>query len=574
LPEETNELATRQTVEEAGLFLARDLCSPLGAAADLARGGLTGTPWESRGLYYQTFGLYQLSWPRHELLRTLAGRFCHRLVQRWMTKDSKPIRESVRAWVEDQWTQQQLGSSVLMERLVETTRELLRQDPEEIFRGVIEPLYSDNSSSKGKSETSPAPQQLKAVLDQFEQLLGKPEEETKEEEPPQIVAALRQAADKLVQDWGQKLAELPVRLIEAPEFRLAGAEEVIRQMVASIEQVLQHHEPLARELSNRAAELHDRLRVLASAPAQTGTQTPVRTSVFRKSSSGSRKVSAAAELQELLRSYPKTLYQSLMLRQAGDIFLTLRGHLADEMREINFCRVRLGELLRMLSEPTQSEETARAKSAILKHLFPGGCKDFKETVSYFEAQLTDADLNVLDAKMEAMLKKQFTALVNVCLTSGNVLKNVEDAMRHTAEEFMIVRLGEMNVAEMFLEQHPEPSQAMEEITGFFDEAVPQLPQSVIAPRKGGQATELCVLCSPAGPAGERLRALAAEATPEIEWQSASGDEDILLYRERANLPLSELPQLGALAQDAYRQMSNAEHFTPHCRSDVEFSDPG
>src|SRR5262249_29447675 len=96
---------------------------------------------------------------------------------------------------------------------------------------------------------------------------------------------------------------------------------------------------------------------------------------------------------------------------------------------------------------------------------------------------------------------------------------------------------------------------------------------VIPPRKGGQAAELCVLCSPSGPAGERLQALAAEATPEVEWQSAPGDEDILLYRERANLPLSELLQLGALAQDAYRQMSNAEHFTPHCRSDVEFSDP-
>ncbi len=196
----------------------------------------------------------------------------------------------------------------------------------------------------------------------------------------------------------------------------------------------------------------------------------------------------------------------------------------------------------------------------------------KETIAYFEAQLTEQDLNVLDAKMEAMLKKQFTALVNVCLTSGNVLKNVEDAMRRTAEEFMAVRLSEMNVAEMFLEQHPDASQAAEEITSFFDEAVPQLPNSVLPQRKGGEAAEMCVLAVPSGPAGERLRELAAEAMPEVEWQSATGDEDILLYRERANLPLSELPQLGALAQDAYKQMSNAEHFTPHCRTDLDFSD--
>ena len=42
---------------------------------------------------------------------------------------------------------------------------------------------------------------------------------------------------------------MSVHLIEEPEFRLAGAEEAIRQVVASIEQILQHHEPLARELA-------------------------------------------------------------------------------------------------------------------------------------------------------------------------------------------------------------------------------------------------------------------------------------------------------------------------------------
>jgi hypothetical protein len=46
----------------------------------------------------------------------------------------------------------------------------------------------------------------------------------------------------------------------------------------------------------------------------------------------------------------------------------------------------------------------------------------------------------------------------------------------------------------------------------------------------------------------------------------------LIYRERTNLPLSELSQLSSLAQDAYRQMSAAEHFTPHCRCDVDFSE--
>jgi serine/threonine protein kinase len=547
LPEETDEQATREVVEDAALFLTRDLCSSLGAAADLGRGGMTGVPWESRGLFYNTFGLYKVSWPRHALLRTLAHRLCQRLVQRWMSKDSKPIREAVRAWVQEQWTQLELGSSILMERLGEVSRQVLDQDPEAVFRSLVEPLLERNAAALPS-------EQVAELLVQFEQLLGKPQDDGLAETPPRLVVALREAADKLVQEWGQKLAELPVRLIEAPEFRLAGAEEVIRQLVASIEQALQHHEPLARELSQRAAEEYERLRLSAK---------PQATAASGRMRLGAKSQAKLVETRELLRGYPKTLYQSLLLRQAGNVFLTLRGHLADEMREINFCRVRLGELLRMLEEPT---ETAPTPVAAVKHLFPAECKDLAETVAHFESQFGTEALNELDGQMEAMLKKQFTALVNVCLTSANVLKNVESAMLQTAEQFIADRLGEWNVAEMFLQQHADAALAVEEVASFFTEAAPQLPGD-----RRSAISELCVLSAPSGPAGERLREVVRQALPDIDWQAAIGDEDILLYRERINLPLSELPQLGPLAQDAYRQMSSAEHFTPHCRCDIDFS---
>jgi eukaryotic-like serine/threonine-protein kinase len=566
LPEETDELATRRMIETAGLFLARDLCSSLGPAADLGRGGITGTSWESRGLYYQTFGLYQLSWPRHEVLGTLARRLCQRLVRRWVSKDSKPIREAVRDWVEEQWTQQQLGSSLLVERLTEMSQQEIGHNPTEIFQGIIRPFI--DQASQADLETN----QIAEVLEQFEQLLGTPQDDGLSETPGSLVIALRQAADKLVQQWGQKLAELPVRLIEAPEFRLAGAEESIRQMTASIEQTLQNHEPLARELSVRAAELYDRLLqcLTSTTPPTASTSRRSRISgVFRKVSPGSRKLSPLMELQELLRDYSKTLYQSLLLRQAGIVFLTLRGHLADEMREINFCRNRLGELLHGLEEGADSTQ---GEASATKYLYPAGCKDLGEAVKFFEDQLQEDVLNELDTRVGAMVKKQFTALVNVCLGGSNAVKSVEAAMRRTAEEYVAGLLGEMSVAEMFRKQHPDDDEAMDALADMFDEAAPQLPASAVPAPQGGQPVELCVLSAPSDAPGEQLRTLAAKALPKVEWQAAASEEDILLYRERANLPLSELPQLGPLAQDAYRQMSNAEHFTPHCRCDVNFDD--
>ncbi len=487
-----------------------------------------------------------------------------------MSKDSKPLRESVRAWMQEQWTQQEFGSSILMERLNEAGRQALGRDPDDVFRGLTEPLLERHAtvlnppSKRGGAAVEPhlPPEEIAEVLEQFEQLLGKPQDDGLSETPARLVVALREAADRLVHEWGQKLAELPVRLIEEPEFRLAGAEEIVRQMVASLEQALQHHEPLSKELTNRAVEAYTRLQALAVPSAEKAGAS----GVFRKVGSRGGHRPMAVEAVELLRSYPKSLYQSLVLRQAGNVLLTLRGHLADEMREINSCRVRLGELLRKLEEPADSAVSSAAQAAIGKHIFPTGCKDFAETATYFEDRLGPDALLVLDGRMEAMLKKQFTALVNVCLTSGNVLKNVETAMLQTAERFVAEQVGEINVAEMFRDHHPDAAQASQEIVGYFDDAAPELP----AERRGNGA-ELCVLATPAGPAGDHFRELAATALPDVEWHAAPGDEDIVLYRELTNLPLSDLPQLGPLGQDAYRQMSAAEHFTPHCRCDVDFS---
>jgi serine/threonine protein kinase len=568
LPEETDEVATRELVELAGQFLSRDLCSPFGRVADLGRAGLPGVPWESRGLYYHTFGLYPLTWPRHQLLRAVSRRWCQQLVQRWMSKDSKPIRDAVQTWMQERWAQQEFGSSMLMERLGETAHQTFGQAPEDAFRALLDPLLQQIAARNGRKGAEPDLRQdaVSEVLEQVEQLIGNPRQDGLNETPGRLLAALRAAADKLVHKWGQKLAELPVRLIETPEFRLAGAEEVIRQMVASIEQALQHHEPLSKELSTRASEAYALLHAYCI---------PRGEQVSGSHPGAGRRPPPAAEALEMLRNYPKWLYQSMLLRQVGNVFLTLRGHLADEMREINFCRVRLGELLRLLDEPTETEEAVSsgaradkgpASGAMLgKHFYPTGCKDLPEAVESIERHLGPEALSELDASMEAMFKKKFTALVNVCLTNANILKNVELAMLQTAEAFLAEQLGDVNVAEMFTEHHADAKHAEDEIAGFFDEAAPELPTD-----RQSRGAELCVLATPAGPAGDRFRDLATQAVPDVEWHSAPGEEDILLYRELANLPLADLPQLGPVGQDAYRQMSAAEHFTPHCRSDVDF----
>ena len=552
LPDETDEAATRELVDLAGQFLYRDLCTPFGRAADLARAGLSAPPWESRGLFFHTFGLYQLTWPRHALVQAAARKLCQRLVQKWMTKDSKPISEAVQGWVQEEWNSHELGADSFIEQLREGALRGQESSPEEMFQAVLGPLTDCSAPAPaGRRGSAPvpeiAPDEIASVLVQLQQLVGKPEDDQSSDEPAALVGALRAAAERLTSRWGQTLAELPVRLIEEPAFRLAGAEEALRQMAATIEQTLRHHEPLLKDLSAKSAEAFNRLTALATSSMSGVRRPPL----------------PAADVLELLRCYPKWRYQHLMLQEVSRAFVSLRGHLSDELREVNFCRVRLGELLRLLEAPPSNKPAQTAGTG--RGLFPAGCRDLDQAVDLFLADITPESLLDLDGRVQVMLKDQFQALVHVCMTNANLLKNVESAMVQTAEEFAASQLADTNAAEMFFEQFPDAEQAEEEVNDLFEKARPGLP-AVPTQRASG----INVLAVPPGPAGEAFRELAGRLLPELELQETVSADDILLYRERTHVRLSDLEQLGPVAQEAYRQMNAADNFTPHSRADVDF----
>jgi hypothetical protein len=562
LPDESDEVAAAEAVDLCSQMLYRDLATPLGRAADLARAGLPSPPWEERGQYYQTFGLFQLAWPRHSLLQGAARGLVQRVVARWMSKDSKPLREAVQEWVQEQWARRQLGADAFIERTRDEMGKRLRGGPEALFAAAIEPLTKvsahGDANRKGSRELKGlAPEALAAVLTELEALIGRPADDHPPEEPPRLLPLLRQATDKLAERWGQQIAELSVHLIEAPKFRLAGAEEAIRQVVTTIEQALQHHEPLAKELTQKAREAYECLNAYA-----------------RPKPGARRPALGTAELIELARAYAKWHYQSLILTHLSSSFVSLRGHLSDELREVNFCRVRLGELLRLLETPPGRDSllgpAGGRKWGIGKRLYFAGCRNQREAVEHLLEGVTPEHLLDLDGRIEEMLKAQFTALVHVCMTTQNILKDVEAALLRVASDFAAELLPPTTAADLFFEQHPEAEAAEGEVARYFDEAAPEL-SAGRNPRPGPPVAEVALVTTPDGPAGEAFRELLQQSMGEgAELHNAGSPDDVLIYRERNNLPLAGLEQLGPVARDAYAQMTATENFTPHSRCDVDF----
>lgn len=566
LPEESDEIATRELVELCGQYVSRDLVTPLGREGDLVRAGLPTVPWERRGQFFQTFNLFQLSWPRQNLLHAVARQLCQRLVTRWSSKDAKPVREAAQQHVQEEWVHKELGADSFIHRIQSEVLKALGKPPEAAFSAIIEPLNRPSyqgDSTRNRVPRGIDPQQLAQALDEIETLVGKPQEDTPMEEPPQLIRLLREGSERLANEWSQKLAEVSVRLIEEPTFRLAGAEEAIRQLIVTIEQVLQHHEPLARDLAEKSTTAYEHLRILTGAPLKQGQARPRLTTV---------------ETLDMLRHFPKWRFQSLVLQHLAATFVGLRGHLSDELREVNFCRVRLAELSRLFDEAPSGEHVAITSSgprkkekegSIGRKLFLSGCKSLAEAVALYMDGITADHVHELDIRIEAMLRKQFTALVHVCLTNANILKDLQGAMIDVAREYAAEHLPPTSVADLFFEQFSDPQEAEAEISHCYHESAPE-----IAPTRGGRggsaAIEMCVLATPDDAGSEAFRKAVKACLPESEVHYASSADDILFYRERLNLSLMDLEHVGPLGRDAYSQMSATDNFTPHSRCDIDF----
>ncbi len=590
LPDEADDVASREVFDLCGQFLYRDLATPLGKVADLSRAEQPAPPWEARGQYFQTFNLFQLSWPRQAVQAEFGRELCQQLIQRWVSKDSKPLREPVQDWIEQQWALLELDSDNFIHRVQTEILKKLGSPPEAVFSSLFEPLRPGSQQgterpgstggwlrSRSADQRGLDAEKLVGVLARLEELLGRPENDHSSDAPPQMIGLLRDACNRLAGEWSQKLAVLSVRLIEEPKFRLAGAEEAIRQIVATIEDILQHHEPLCLELTEKATEAYATLRAVAGLFAP---QPPSGTERRAASTPPTKKPSITPqETFELIKFYSKWRYQSLLLQNLASSFVGVRGHLSDQLREVNFCRVRLTELARLFEEsaakvsPAKPGKSAGRDEGLGRKFFVSGCKDLGEAVRLCMEKITPKNLLDLDARMEAMLKKSFTALVHVCFTTSNVLKDVQASMASVANDFAAEQLPSLSAASLFFEQHPDESQAEGEIGSFFDEAAPE-----ITPGRQALVTEFvanhAIVSAPDDEESVRFREVLARTVPAASITSTGSPDDLVIYRERDNLALIDLEHLANVGHDAYIQMTATDNFTPHCRSDVTFRTPG
>jgi hypothetical protein len=85
---------------------------------------------------------------------------------------------------------------------------------------------------------------------------------------------------------------------------------------------------------------------------------------------------------------------------------------------------------------------------------------------------------------------------------------------------------------------------------------------------GPERSETVILAGPDGEAAGQFQDLGDAALPNAPAAYVTSPDEVLVYREYAHVPLTALPQLGPLAEEAYKAAGEAQGASPHSRADV------
>ncbi len=559
----------------AGDFLYRDLATSLGQTFDEERQAILdkGDHHDSVDpTLLQSIGMCRILWPRHALLQQSARRLCSQLVTHWMKKDAGPLAATIRQWTHECWETLGMRPENLIERFQTMAEHALQKKPEHMLAEILGPaqeLLCPKDTAKAKTITNVSP--IVQALDCLERILGIPDEvrgtKQMQSEASIFERTFEEISHVISDECEQKLAELAVTLLENPNFRLAGAEEALRQFSVTVEQSLRSQESLAKELVEKAGQLHVRIQQWLDKPMQSGGPTTSSTQwsfgLTRRNTPGPGAPNPA-DLFELLRTYTKTRFHSIVLSHLNRLYLGLRGHLSDQIREVGFCRQRLGELHNLVRPDANAQETIGKDD---RALFPPGCQGLTDAVDQLVESITPEDLLAFDERIQTWVKTHCQALLQICMGSSTTVRNVAPAMLQEAELFLGERVEGASVADMYLSrkrgEHGDDSKAaiVDDLERCLDDATPEFGRI-----KGGN--EVTIITLPDNEQGVEIKNLLRSRLKEAKILLTHRQDEMLFYHEIVSMKWKDLEQLGAMVQEIYEQRCTADPSALHTREDV------
>jgi hypothetical protein len=561
VPRGAEQASWQELAIRTGEFLVRELATPLARAVEEARARLGQQPASAAaaanqapspathataqtGMVCQTFGAYWFAVPRRILLQRVARSLFRSLVKDWRADDPKRLETRVRSWVDEQLGQFGLSPEALAGDILKQASTILQRPADEEVQAVLAVYRKDQPQDLGSNQANTT-----NAIAAVDQLVGPPGSAVATG-AASLAEILRQAVAGLAGEAEERLADLALRALTEPHFRLMGVEDrVLGLLGSSLAELARSHRAEAEKLARQAAKDYSQVA-------------PVLEALRRGSFWGwGKKDRLCAEFLDLLRSNGKLRYQAMLSHAQSALYGDLHGSLHKYQLNVDCCHGRIADFLKGIED--SATEQANVDLGLGQYLLPAGCKTLAEAVKHVLACLSAGEREEINRRVQGLISRAFEAKVHVCTAPADFFKELEEEVLREVAAFAEAPLGRAHAAEMYLAQRGQRDTAVDELAGAFQEAVPELASASTAAEN-----QLNILAVPPGPEGDHFRRLVHEALPDQELVPAPSTDDIVFYREVSRLPLAALPQMGPAATEVYRQVLQADPITPHSRTDI------
>lgn len=530
--ESTDVATSNVAVEKSAGLIFREMLTNFGRDSDRIR--CEATNLVGRSTYYRAFGYCRFHYPRHEILDFAAQQWCLRLVDYWSAENRTDLSSRCATWLGEQPSLTQLSVSALRDCLQKKLGARLPYGPADL---------QAESTNQTPHHPAHAGEQTTG-LNRCAGAGGANDGDAADW--ARLESTLAESGAELAQEAAARIWALNQSALEVPTLRLAGAEEVARQIANQAKESLLALQSALAALENEVRDLSTRIQTL--------------TVSMDSSKPGTRRSGLGREVSGTMAQLGPKRVELLELQRVADILgriVQTAAECLDNARQKRGVLESLRANLQAGAPPLAARQHCEAFEAVL----PGTARNSSDAAVEFVATLTSDDLAQFDGEFQSTLEREYGSFGRLC--DGRVSRTAElaDQIRCSATNFLARRLPEWSAAEILQNFAASEKSVAAAAQRGFEKAAPLLATDG---RTNGQ---LCLLGVSADEHGEHITEQFAEALPKARFAPVREAKDILIYREWPVLP-EELPHLAKAVDEFIVQCSPKEPLAPNSRFDV------
>jgi hypothetical protein len=589
--------ALEETVSHLGSYLFHELTTPLGLRLDHLRHeddrGEAGPGRGQMAIPVRSFGTYAVWFPRGLMLNLASRHACKRLIDIWVANET--VQGEVQAAITTlvhRYTKHTDLTANAVAKVIDANAQAgaageVSASPGEVLSGMLAKLEDQLVQSIAQDDPG---NWCKQAMSRFRDWMGTgvDDQEYSEWRKTKLARSLSGSAQKVAEQWDQKIAREVYDLMAFPGARVAGAEVALSALHEHFQRVVEANTALHQQhMPKVAAAWREVEKALTECVHGSGG--------FRLFA-GRSKTRLLRTFLEKLSAYGHLRLSEELVGAVKQAFNQLAGKLADRLRDLGFCRQRLRHLQESFDRPIHNEEedlngthaingdrtlgrsplpsaesfwdTIR-ESHSARVVLPGGQSDLEQAALHFLQGLHFDQWHQLDRALHEKVLEPQGGLHGACM-SGDLTRQMTVPLMEGTTQFLNQHLPIMDVAQIIKSEVESGESCLsdEGPEALRDQTQEYLSRCASAyVNKAGHGRNQFLLI-PASTAGKGLSESITEMFPDLKLVRVPGQSDLMFLCEQGGLTFDELAPLLKPCRAAYEAAAGSPVTSPHARFDV------